>query len=105
MAAWPEDYRRSSAGANLSLHHDALVTPHPVFSAFVATASRDATPYRDWLHAPIDTTQTEAIRLHIQQERALGDPRFQAMASKALNRPVAVRRRGRPAKIAGKGPT
>lgn len=99
MAAWPEDYRWSSARANLGLRHEPLVTPHPAFSAFVATASKDSTPYRDWLHAPIDTAQTEAIRMHIQQERALGQPRFQAMVAKALNRPVAVRPRGRPLKI------
>jgi putative transposase len=40
----------------------------------------------------------ETIRAHIQQERALGSPRFQAMIAKTLNRPVALRPRGRPRK-------
>ena len=41
-----------------------------------------------------------AIRAHLMQERALGDPRFQAMVEKTLNLPVALRPRGRPKKMA-----
>ncbi len=79
------------------------MTPHLVFSAFAATVTADARPYRDWLHAPIDPALTEAIRAHIRQMRALGEPRFQAMVEKTLNRPVVVRRRGRPARTVCEG--
>jgi putative transposase len=41
-----------------------------------------------------------AVRSHLQQERALGHPRFQAMAEKTLNRPVLLQSRGRPRKTA-----
>jgi hypothetical protein len=37
-----------------------------------------------------------AIRQHLQQERAFGSKRFQAMAEKTLGRPVSLRRPGRP---------
>ena len=36
------------------------------------------------------------IRRHVHKQRALGDPRFQAMLERTLNRPVACRERGRP---------
>src|SRR5690606_1586549 len=41
-----------------------------------------------------DTDETRRIRAYMAQERALGEPRFQAMVEKALNRSAAVRRRG-----------
>jgi putative transposase len=53
-------------------------------------------PRRHWLHAPLDFDETSRIRAYMAQERALGEPCFQAMVEKALNRPAAVRRRGRP---------
>lgn len=43
-----------------------------------------------------------AIRQHLQQERAFGSKRFQAMAEKTLGRPVIVRRPGRPGRDEGK---
>jgi len=36
------------------------------------------------------------IRQHVNQERVLGDERFQRMVEKTLGRPVACRPRGRP---------
>jgi hypothetical protein len=39
----------------------------------------------------IPEDQAQAIRLHLQHERALGHPRFQLMVEKALNRPAALR--------------
>jgi len=36
------------------------------------------------------------IRRHVHKQRALGDPRFQAMLERTLNRPVACRNGGRP---------
>lgn len=50
------------------------------------------------LHAPLDPDETSRIRAYMAQERALGEPRFQAMVEKTLNRPAAARRRGRSAR-------
>jgi len=57
--------------------------------------------WRDWLDAPLGPDEAARIRAYMAQEKALGEPRFQAMVEKALNRPVAVRPRGRPRRAAG----
>ena len=49
-----------------------------------------------WLALGIGADEARSIREHLRQERALGQPHFQEMAEKALNRPVAMRGRGRP---------
>jgi len=51
---------------------------------------------RAWLCAPLDTAELARIRGYQAQEKALGDTRFQMTVEKALNRPVALRPRGRP---------
>jgi len=53
---------------------------------------------RHWLNVLLDPDETSRIRAYTEQERALGEPCFQAMVEKALNRPATVRRRGRPAR-------
>jgi putative transposase len=95
----PERYRWSSARANLGITTDSCVTPHPFYLALGADATQRAKAYDEWLHSGLADEDLAAIRSHIQQERALGSPRFQAMVAKTLSRPVAVRPRGRPRKI------
>lgn len=55
-----------------------------------------AETYRAWLEQGVSDDELIAIRQHLQQERAFGSKRFQAMAEKTLGRPVNVRRPGRP---------
>lgn len=92
----PEDYVWSSARGNLGVRDDALVTTHPVFQSLAS----DPQGYRQWLDAGVDEAELAGIRLHIRQERALGDRRFQAMLEQTLGRPVAARPPGRPRKMA-----
>lgn len=92
----PESHRWSSVHANLGLRLDPLVTPHPVFVGLGADPRARGAAYRTWLYEPIDPEEQQAIRAHLAQERALGEPRFQAMVEKTLNRPACVRRPGRP---------
>lgn len=96
IAALPEDHPWSSVHANLGLAHDALITPHDVYLALGDDCESRARTYREWLLQPLREEDRETIRVHLQQERVLGDPRFQAMAARTLNRHVAVRRPGRP---------
>ncbi len=96
LAVHPAAYRWSSVHANLALRDDPLVTPHPVFAALGARPATRAARYRAWLHEAISAEECDAIRAHLEQERAWGDKRFQAMVEKTLNRPAAVRPRGRP---------
>jgi len=55
-----------------------------------------AVPYRAWLREGVGEDELTSIRAHLEQERAPGDAKFQAMIEKALGRPVQVRQRGRP---------
>ena len=98
MCESPEHYPWSSVHANLGLCEDPLVTPHATFVAMGNDRKSRAVAYKTWLHEGIDESQIAAIRLHLAQERALGDWRFQVMVEKTLNRPVTVRARGRPVK-------
>lgn len=96
MVDAPERYRWSSANANLGIVADACVTPHAAYLALGNDATERAKAYGRWLRSGLADDDLAAIRSHIRQERALGSPRFQAMIAKTLNRPVAVRPRGRP---------
>lgn len=98
MADAPEDYRWSSVHANLRLLRDPLVSPHPVFSAFAGNDGLCPKAYRQWLHEGCSPIELQTVRLHLQQERALGNAGFQAMVAGILERPVACRPRGRPAR-------
>ena len=60
------------------------------------TPQARAEAYRTWLEQGVSKDELIAIRKHLQQERAFGSKRFQAMAEKTLGRPVNVRRPGRP---------
>lgn len=96
MVERPEQHRWSSVHANLGLLKDQLVTPHSIYLALDHDASIRAEAYHTWLHAGVSHDDLQRIRAHLQQERALGDAKFQFMVQKTLGRPVTVRPRGRP---------
>lgn len=96
MVAQPEDYAWSSVRTHLGIAQDPLVVPHPVYMGLGDSRDVRAAAWRHWLHAPLDADETGRIRAYMAQQRALGEPRFQAMVEKALGRPAAVRPRGRP---------
>ncbi|WP_051084230.1 transposase [Rudaea cellulosilytica] len=101
MVDAPERYIWSSARTNLGLASDPCVIPHPVYTALGTDENARIEAYGKWLRSGVADEDLAAIRTHLQQERALGSPRFQAMVAKTLNRPVAVRPRGRPRKVLG----
>ena len=96
MVEQPEHHHWSSVHANLALCADSLVTPHACFLAMGDTPQVRAEAYRAWLKQGVGDDELIAIRQHLQQERAFGSKRFQAMAEKTLGRPVDLRRPGRP---------
>jgi hypothetical protein len=51
-----------------------------------------------WLDGGIAADELQSLRQHLQQERAWGSPRFQAMVEETLQRPAQCRSRGRPRK-------
>jgi len=96
MVERPEDYRWSSVHTHLGAAQDPLLTPCAVYLGLGADRTGRANAYRNWLHARLEPDELARIRAYLAQEKALGNPRFQAMVAKALGRPVAVRPRGRP---------
>jgi putative transposase len=94
----PEQHRWSSIHANLGLIDDPLVTPHPRFIALGPNRPARVAAYRELLQRGVGRDEVNRIRAHLQQERALGGPRFQAMVEKSLGHPARIRPRGRPAK-------
>lgn len=96
MVATPQDYSWSSVHGNTGAVSDGLITPHAAWLTLGSTVEGRCGAYRQWLQAGMDAEDEAAIRAHMQQERALGSPRFQAMVEKTLNRPVKCRPRGRP---------
>ena len=73
--------------------------PHPCFIAMGSTPLARAEAYRAWLKQGVSDDELMTIRQHLQQERAFGSNRFQAMAEKTLGRPVSLRRPGRPSRV------
>lgn len=100
MVERPEDYRWTSVHTHLGNTEDPLLTLHPIYTALGANRTRRAAAYRTWLYAPLAPDELARIRTYMSQEKALGDPRFQLMVAKALNRPVVARPRGRPSRRA-----
>jgi len=96
MVERPEQHRWSSVHANLNQRPDDLVTPHPVYLGLDVDPNVRAEAYRAWLRQGVSDDDLHQIRHHLQQERALGDAKFQAMIERALGRPAVVRPRGRP---------
>ena len=93
MVATPEHYRWSSVHASLATAIDPIVTPHTVYLASGSDPARRGELYREWLRQGISDDDLCAIRVHLQQERALGNPRFQAMVEKTQS--IVLQRSGR----------
>lgn len=98
MVETPQACRWCSVHTSLGLTADPLVTPYPHYLALAVDPVQRACRYREWLLEGIREDDVQAIRSHLQQERALGSPRFQTMVEKTLNRPATIRGRGRPPK-------
>ena len=96
MVAQPWEYRWSSVHGHLGLRNDVRLSPHPAYLALGRDASERGIAYRCLLMEVISEDMLADIRIHMQQERALGSPIFRSMVEEALNRPVEVRPQGRP---------
>ena len=97
-----ECYAWSSARGNLGIRDDPLLTPHPVFIDLAVDPEIRAHRYAHWLMQDMREEDIDAIRAHLQQEKALGSVRFTSMVEQTLNRVVCWRPRGRPAQKAAK---
>jgi len=95
MVPAPGRYRWSTFRCNALGEPDDIVTPHPSYLALGTGAARRSN-YRALFTEAIESADIDAIRLHTQQQRALGSSRFQAQIEALTGRSAAVRPRGRP---------
>ena len=101
MTDRPDKYHWSSAQGNLGIRRDSLLTPHPTFRALAADRGKREKVYARWLMQGTREAELDEIRRHVQQEKALGSKRFQAMVRRTVGRDVSWRPRGRPPREAG----
>lgn len=96
MVADPVEFRWSSARAHLGRAIDVRLTEHAVFLALGPDRRTRGQRYGKWIMQTVSDEELLDIRRHVHKQRALGDPRFQAMLERTLNRAVTCRERGRP---------
>lgn len=96
MVTDPAECRWSSYRGNALGEPDRLITPHPLYLALGAEGSARRSAYRALFKQALGDDELADIRNHVQQQKALGTPRFQAEIEALLGRKAAVRPRGRP---------
>lgn len=96
MVANPADYRWSSHRCNALGESDRLISPHLLYLGLGANAGLRQSAYRALFKHALGDDDLADIREHVQQQRALGNARFQSEVEALLKRKVAVRPRGRP---------
>jgi putative transposase len=86
----------SSAAAHGGRHTDALLAPHPAYIALGETNSERGAAYGAILREAITDDELLAIRMHLQQQRALGRDAFRAMVEAKTQCFAGVRPANRP---------
>ena len=86
----------SSCASHCGLRQEALLSPHPEYTTLAATPEARAEAYCQLLHGSLSDDDLEAIRIHLQQQRALGRDDFQAMVEAKTRRFAGVRPAHRP---------
>jgi putative transposase len=93
-AGWPW----SSAAHHLGGRRDPLVTDHPRYWALGNTPFDREASYQRLLEAGLSATDADALMQASLRSWALGSPAFLAKLAELTERPLVVRRRGRPRK-------
>jgi len=96
MVSDPAEYRWSSYRCNAFGEANRLVTPHPLYLQLGPDPVTRQFAYRALFTDALDDVDLAKIRIHVQQQKALGTSRFQAEVGALLARDVMVRPRGRP---------
>ncbi len=96
MVAQPVDFPWSSHAANATGKHDPLLRPHTDYRALGESSEQRQTAYRALFDEVLSQQQVDEIRVYIQQQRALGDDRFQAAVERKLGRCAIARPAHRP---------
>ncbi|RZA28871.1 MAG: transposase [Proteobacteria bacterium] len=98
MVEHPGDYPWSSYGYNAQGSTSPLVHPHPFYQSLGVTDAVRQERYRQWVMEAVEASETDAIRLNLQRQHALGSDRFRMTIEKQLARRAGPAKIGRPAK-------
>jgi len=104
LAVDPAGYRWSSHRCNALGQPDRLVSPHPLYAGIGETPVQRRSRYRALVAEAVSPDELQAIRAHVQQNRALGTPDFQAWVESITGQRAHLMNRGRPRKINGSDP-
>ncbi|WP_131994286.1 transposase [Dokdonella fugitiva] len=96
MVAAPSEHPWSSYHANAAGRDDPLVHPHAVYLALGPNVTERCVAYRALFNEAIGDEQLAEIRAYVQQQRALGNDRFQRLIETELGRCARVRPAHRP---------
>ena len=96
MVVQPLDYRWSSHHFNAQGISEARITPHPCYLDLGLCPTERQHRYRDLFQDALPAEDTEALRAHTHQQRALGGDRFRAQVEALTRRSATLRPRGRP---------
>lgn len=100
MVAHPAEYRWSSYRANAQGEADALIRPHPIFTALGADGASRQVAYRELFRHELAPGLVDDIRKATNGNFLLGDTRFAASVEATLGRRVLLGVAGRPRKAA-----
>lgn len=94
----PAAYLWSSCASHCGTRKDSFITLHPAYSTLAPTPEGRAETYRRLLQKALDEEDLAAIRIYLQQQRALGRDDFRAMVEARTRRFAGVRPAHRPAR-------
>ncbi len=101
MVALPAAYEWSSHRADTTDIEDARLTVHPVVLALAASPQQRRATYLALFDEVLDAQHVPDLRAYLQQQRAFGSDRFQAVIQAQLRRCAQVRPAHRPMKNKG----
>ncbi|MDW2982275.1 transposase [Rhodanobacter sp. KK11] len=96
MVADPADYAWSSCRANAQALPDKVVMPHVEYLRLGTSVSERCVAYRQLFEEVLGNDRLVQIRAYVQQQRALGTPRFQREIEAMIGRCASVRAAHRP---------
>jgi len=96
MVVDPADHPWSSYRCNALGADNALVQPHATYAALANDPIQRCAAYRALFAEAISIDELDEIRAYVQQQRALGCNRFQAVIEAELGRCAVVRPAHRP---------
>jgi putative transposase len=103
MVAAPGNYRWSSYRVNSTGGDQDAITPHPAYLALGRDPDTRGAAYRALFRIALESDDLHAIRATVQTGTPLGNERFRRQIEQTLRCEVGQARRGRPAKVDGKG--